>query len=150
RSSPPRAPTGSCWPPARPPTSTKPRTSCPPVPSGSGSEAMGADLFDRLAIRDLVERYAALVDERRPEDAAALFVEDGELLVPAPPRHLGPTVPHRGRAEVAAAMAALGAFTATFHAVHGAVVDLDAGADGATGRVTCTAHHLSAGDLGAG
>lgn len=98
---------------------------------------------DREAIRALVDRYAAEVDDHRPAAAAELFVTDGVLVAPAPPHDLGPTVVHEGRPAIAAAMAALGGFTATFHAVHSVVVDaLDAWT--ATGRVTCTAHHLSA------
>ncbi|WP_162602392.1 nuclear transport factor 2 family protein [Nocardioides daejeonensis] len=98
---------------------------------------------DREAIRALVDRYAAEVDDHRPAEAAQLFVADGVLVAPAPPHELGPTVVHEGRPALAAAMAALGGFTATFHAVHGVVVDaLDERT--AAGRVTCTAHHLSA------
>ncbi len=101
---------------------------------------------DNAAIRELVDRYAAAVDDRRPDLAADLFVEDAVLITPDPPSSLHPTVAHEGRAAVAAAMAALGGFTATFHAVHSVVVDAGAAPDELIGRVTCTAHHLSAGE----
>lgn len=102
---------------------------------------------DRSAIRDLVERYAAFVDDLRLDEAANLFLPDGILVTPSAPKQLGPTVTHQGREAIAAEMAALHHFSATFHAVHGVVIDAtDADADTATGRVSCTAHHLSAGD----
>lgn len=99
---------------------------------------------DQVAIRDLVDRYAAAVDDLRLAEAADLFLPDGVLVTPSAPKQLGPTVTHEGREKIASEMAALHHFTATFHAVHGVVVDFS-DADTATGRVSCTAHHLSAG-----
>lgn len=103
-----------------------------------------ADDAARAAVHDLVARYAAAVDDRRFDVVADLFTDDAVLLAPDPPTALGPTVAHDGPAAIGAAMAALAGFTATFHAVHGVVVDLSDN-ETATGRVTCTAHHMNAG-----
>lgn len=100
---------------------------------------------DRVALVDLVGRYAAAIDDRRLDDAVGLFTRDGVLVTPSAPKHLGPTITHEGREAIATEMAALHDFTATFHAVHAVVLDL-VDADTATGRVSCTAHHLSAGE----
>ena len=97
---------------------------------------------DQLAIRDLVDRYAAAIDDLRIDDAVGLFLADGVLVTPAAPKQLGPTRTHRGPDAIAAEMAALRHFSSPFHAVHGVVVDL-VDDDSATGRVSCTAHHLS-------
>ncbi|WP_235736431.1 nuclear transport factor 2 family protein [Nocardioides alcanivorans] len=106
---------------------------------------------DRAAIRELVDRYAGAVDDRRFDAVADLFTEDAVLIAPDPPTALGPTVLHEGRDAVRELMAGLAFFTATFHAVHGVVIDpvedpAPEGPDEFTGRVTCTAHHLSAGE----
>lgn len=95
---------------------------------------------DRLALRELVERYALAVDRRQPATVAALFAEDGVLVVPRPPRSLGPTVERSGRDAVQQAIAAMGPAMTTLHAVVGHVVDLDG--DTATGVVSCLAHHV--------
>jgi len=94
---------------------------------------------DRLALTDLVHRYAADVDDRSFESAAALFAETAELVVPNPPEQLGPTVHHHGRAGVLDALAALGGLTRTRHEIVGEVYELAAGT--ATGRIACVAHH---------
>lgn len=110
------------------------------------------DTATRVELRDLVDRYAGLVDERRTVAAAELFIPDGVLVAPDPPQHLAATVEHHGRAQIQQALDALGGFTATFHAVHGAVFDSAGtdpdGPDRALGRVSATAHHLSTGDDG--
>jgi hypothetical protein len=105
-----------------------------------------AELDDRVALRDLVERYALGVDRRAAAEVAALFEPEGVLVVPVAPRSLGPTVERRGRAAIEEAMQALARYAATFHSVVGHVVDLDQ--DTATGTTSCVARHVMAGDGG--
>lgn len=98
---------------------------------------------DRSALRDLVHRYAAGVDERHFDSVAALFTEDAELLVPDPPATLDPVHRHRGVAEIRAAVASVDAVIRTEHAVVGEVYDAGPQPDGARGRIACIAHHWS-------
>jgi len=77
--------------------------------------------------------YAAAVDARDWDAGAALFTEDGVLVVPDPPEHLGPIHASHGRAEIRAALAELEATDRTRHEVTGV---------GANGRVACVAHHV--------
>lgn len=102
---------------------------------------------DRLDLADLVHRYAAAVDERDPGAVAALFTADGVLASPRPPRHLDPVEEAAGPVAIEAAMGRLTGLVLTRHAVVGVVLTADPaggshGADGATGRVACTAHHV--------
>lgn len=98
---------------------------------------------DHHALADLAARYALAVDERRLADAAELFTEDGTLLMPDPPAHLGPTTGHSGRAAIGHALGAVTAVPRTFHAIVGAVREPGAHPDAAVGTVSCAAHHLS-------
>lgn len=98
---------------------------------------------DRIALQDLVHRYAAAVDDRDFARAAALFTGDGVLEVPNPPATLDPVTSHTGPDAVAAALAAVDALPLTFHAIVGAVFDPGPTPATALGRVACTAHHLS-------
>ena len=81
----------------------------------------------------LADRYAGHVDARDWDAATALFAEDGVLVVPDPPEHLGPTIEHIGRERIRAAFAELEATDATQHVVTG-VDDC--------GHVACIAHHV--------
>jgi ketosteroid isomerase-like protein len=96
---------------------------------------------DRLDLLDLVHRYAACVDERDVDAAAALFTEDGVLAVPAPPRTLTPVHESTGAEQIGAALGSVRGLTRTVHTIGGVVLDAEEG--GARGRVTATAHHLS-------
>jgi hypothetical protein len=98
---------------------------------------------DWAQLTALVHRYACLVDQRELDAAAALFTEDGELVLPAPPRSLAPTRAYRGRAEILRSLSAVNDTVATMHGILGVVVDLD-GDDRASGAVTGVAHHLLA------
>ena len=82
---------------------------------------------------DLARMYAAAVDARNWDAGAALFTEDGVLVVPEPPEHLGPTHEHRGRDAIRAALADLEGTDSTRHEVTGIEPD---------GRVTGIAHHV--------
>jgi len=77
--------------------------------------------------------YAAAVDARDWDAGAALFTEDGVLVVPDPPDHLGPKHVHQGRVEIRAALAELEGTDSTRHEVLGVEPD---------GRVSCLAHHV--------
>ncbi|HEY7054842.1 MAG TPA: nuclear transport factor 2 family protein [Mycobacterium sp.] len=94
----------------------------------------------RFALGDLVHRYAALVDDRRFDDAVQLFVDDATLSLPDPPRSLEPVVTHSGHTEIRRAMAAAAAVTRTQHAIVGETYTA-ATQDTAQGRISCIAHH---------
>lgn len=97
---------------------------------------------DRLLLTDLVHRYAVLVDERDAAGVAGLFVEDGTLVSPDPPRTLDPAIEHVGRARVERAIAPIATLETSVHAVTGAVFDAGDSPGTASGRITCSAHHL--------
>jgi SnoaL-like domain len=99
---------------------------------------------DRAALSDLVHRYAASVDDRQFDAAAALFTPTAELIVPNPPTALLPIQVHRGQRAIAAAVAAVAQTLRTEHAIVGEVYAVTA--DGphpatARGRIACVAHH---------
>lgn len=100
---------------------------------------------DRMALTDLVHRYAAHVDDRQFQQAAELFTETAQLVVPEPPDTLEPVRRHDGRAGVLAALSALASVTRTRHAIVGEVYTA-ATPDTAAGRIACVAHHWTAGD----
>jgi hypothetical protein len=107
---------------------------------------------DRLAVldalRDLSTDYGAAADDRDGERFAALFVADGELLVPKFPDDLRPVVTRAGHEELRRIPDSLRIYDRTFHQVtnHRYVVD----GDRATGEVYCVAHHASSAGVGYG
>lgn len=96
---------------------------------------------DRAALRDLVHRYAAYVDDRQFGSVAKLFTNNAELHTPDPPGALEPVYSHRGAAAIARAVAAVAQVARTEHAIVGEVYDADARRGAAQGRITCIAHH---------
>jgi uncharacterized protein (TIGR02246 family) len=88
----------------------------------------------RDELHDLVHRYAAYVDDRELDRAAALFALDG-VLVPA---H-GDAAD--GRDAVRRALGALDRVPTTVHTIGGIVLERT-GPHAATGRVGATAHHV--------
>lgn len=98
---------------------------------------------DRVALRELAERYALAVDRRDGAALASLFAEDGELHIPRPPESLDPVIVTKGREAIESGIKVMGRFDATMHAVVGQVVDVDR--DRATGVVSCLAHHVRRG-----
>jgi hypothetical protein len=104
---------------------------------------MTLSVDDRMALGDLVHRYAANVDDRQFDSVATLFTETAELVVPEPPAVLGPVRSHRGQEAIAAAVAAVAAVSRTEHAIVGEVYDEAPGPGTASGRVACIAHHWS-------
>ncbi|MGH3562029.1 MAG: nuclear transport factor 2 family protein [Mycobacterium sp.] len=96
---------------------------------------------DRLALSDLVHRYAAGADDRHFDSVARLFTDNAELAVPDPPTVLEPVHVHRGQRAIAVAVASVGALERTEHAIVGEVYDQDAHSGIASGRIACVAHH---------
>ena len=95
----------------------------------------------RLALGDLVHRYAALADLRRYGDLAALFVEHGQLVVPTPPERLDPHLELSGREAITRHLAVLDGLTLTAHQLVGETYEA-LGPTRASGRVACVAHHV--------
>jgi len=93
------------------------------------------------ALRDLVHRYAAGVDDRQFVSVTALFTAAAELIVPEPPAALEPIHSHRGREAIAAAVSAVTQATRTEHAIVGEVYDEGPRPGSARGRIACIAHH---------
>ncbi|OBA79614.1 hypothetical protein A5642_00155 [Mycolicibacterium mucogenicum] len=104
---------------------------------------MPLTVADRLALTDLVHRYAAAVDDRRFDDVVELFTSTAELVLPDPPRSLDPVRYEQGHDGMRTAMAALSGVARTQHEIVGEVYT-DA-ADHARGRITCVAHHWTRG-----
>ena len=96
---------------------------------------------DRAALRDLVHRYAARVDDRQFDSIVQLFTAAAELALPEPPAALKPIHFHRGHQAIAEAVAAVAAVARTEHAIIGEVFDLGAATGTARGRIGCIAHH---------
>ena len=97
---------------------------------------------DHRALFALSVAYAAAADARDGEGLVALFVEDGELVVPRPPAELRPVTVRSGHDALRQVADFLGRYHRTFHVVPNARYELDG--DEATGEVQCVAHHLTA------
>jgi len=104
---------------------------------------MSLSVEDRLAIAELAQRYASLVDRRELDAAAALFTPDAELVLPAPPEMLDPVRASHGTAEIRDALEGVLRSDATVHEIVGQLIEPDPlGRGRALGRVRCVAHHL--------
>ena len=90
------------------------------------------EVADRLALRELVERYARIPDDRDYALVDEIFSEDATLA--------GPGFELAGREAIRAAMQQIEQYSATLHCVHNHLVEIDA--DAATGEVWCVANHL--------
>jgi ketosteroid isomerase-like protein len=97
-------------------------------------------LADRLALRELSDRYARAVDRRDVESFAELFTDDAELSVHDPAEAKAPSRARRGRDELSEVPRLIGQYRKTFHFVGNALYEIDD--DSATGEVYCAAHHL--------
>lgn len=102
---------------------------------------MTLSVADRLALGDLVHRYAAYVDDRQFGSVTELFVDSAVLQVPDPPSALKPIHAHRGPVAIAAAVAAVEQVERTEHEIVGEVYSEAQRPGFARGRITCIAHH---------
>ncbi|EHB47073.1 hypothetical protein MycrhDRAFT_6132 [Mycolicibacterium rhodesiae JS60] len=109
---------------------------------------MSLSLPDRVALSDLVHRYAGAVDDRDIQMVLGLFVGDGALVLPDPPDVLMPVRHSRGPDEIAAALAAASTVGRTHHAIGSEVYTAGSNPDLAQGRIAATAHHWSRRDEG--
>ena len=91
---------------------------------------------DRLALRELVDRYARIADTRdrsqRDAQIERVFSKDAVLA--------GPGFTLAGREQIRTGLRALERYSATLHAVHGQLVELRG--DEAVGETVCTASHV--------
>lgn len=90
------------------------------------------ELADRVALRELVERYARIPDDRDYATVDRVFAEDATLL--------GPGFELRGRDAIRAGMQAIERYSATLHCVHNHLVEI--AGDEAEGETWCVANHL--------
>lgn len=96
---------------------------------------------DRLAIQDLVARYASAADRRDVDTLVGLFSTDAELVRPPALLRRGDSAALQGRQAIAdSIVAALAPLHATYHLLgqQSAIVN----GDTATGEVYCMAHHI--------
>lgn len=98
---------------------------------------------DRQDLHELTARYAAGADQRDWAGVAGLFLPDGVLVTPDPPRSMEPVLERVGRDAVREAVSRLQRFARTVHHQTGSVWAVDG--DGATGRTTAVAHHVEEG-----
>ncbi|TQF69032.1 nuclear transport factor 2 family protein [Rhodococcus spelaei] len=99
------------------------------------------DVVDRMALSDLVGRYAAAVDRRDAATVAGLFTADAEFVQPpALVRRGGSATTVGGDAIASTVLAATAHLDSTHHAVHQQV--LDSTDIDAVGQTYCTAHHI--------
>jgi ketosteroid isomerase-like protein len=98
------------------------------------------ELVDRLALRELSDRYASAVDRRDVGLFVELFTDDAELSVHDPAEAEVPSRTRRGRAELGEVPRIIARYPKTFHFVGNALYEIDD--DSARGEVYCVAHHL--------
>lgn len=96
---------------------------------------------DRLAIQDLVARYARAADRRDVDTLVALFSADAELVRPPALLRKGDAAALQGREAIAdSIVTALKPLHATYHLIGQQTADVDG--DTASGEVYCMAHHI--------
>jgi uncharacterized protein (TIGR02246 family) len=93
---------------------------------------MPASIEDRLALQELVARYARAVDRRDYAAFSALFTADGVL-------H-GPGYAMRAHGEIEKGIRLIERYESTQHCVHQQLVDVRG--DTATGETYCVARHV--------
>ena len=98
------------------------------------------EIADRLALRTLVDRYAATVDARDAGAFAALFTAEAVLAV-YETEDGEPVVEYRGHEGLREVMGLLRSFTSTFHLMANHLCEIEG--DRADGEVYCMAHHLT-------
>lgn len=90
------------------------------------------EIGDRIALRELVERYARIPDDRNYALVDEIFSADASLL--------GPGFELNGHEAIRGAMQAIEQYSATLHCVHNHLVELHG--DEAEGETWCVANHL--------
>ncbi|ORB58354.1 hypothetical protein BST43_10000 [Mycobacteroides saopaulense] len=96
---------------------------------------------DRLAIQDLVARYASAADRRDVDALVALFSADAELVRPPALLRRGDAAALQGREAIAdSIVTALKPLHATYHLIGQQTAEVDG--DTAGGEVYCMAHHI--------
>ncbi|NAZ76667.1 DUF4440 domain-containing protein [Kineococcus sp. T13] len=97
---------------------------------------------DREAVRRLIDAYAHHADRREPAEQAAVFTEDGRvLLFEGDPAKTEPVQTIHGREALAATFAGLIAqYEATTY--FNGQSDVDVTGDSASAETYCMAHHL--------
>jgi ketosteroid isomerase-like protein len=103
---------------------------------------------DRVALSDLVHRYASYVDARDFDRLVDLFTDDAVLVVPEPPRTLEPDIERHGRDDIRQAVEGVLRAVRTVHQIVGEVYDAGPSPDAAHGAITGVAHHLMERDGG--
>ena len=96
---------------------------------------------ESAALRDLVHRYAAGIDDRQFDAVVELFTQTAELMLPEPPAALDPVHRHCGHVAIGAEIRAVAATIRTEHAIVGEVYNASPRPDVAHGRIACIAHH---------
>jgi ketosteroid isomerase-like protein len=90
------------------------------------------EIADRLALRELVDRYARIPDQRDFALVDRVFSDDAVLV--------GPGFELRGREQIRSGMRGIERYAATLHAMHNHLVEIEG--DHAEGETVCTASHL--------
>jgi hypothetical protein len=104
------------------------------------TEITPSEQADRLAIRELVDRYAHCADRRDAEGQKAIFTEDTRFVVFMDGQGSQPTQVIDGREGLTPVFDALNAYEATMHFNGQSTIALDG--ERATGESYCIAHHL--------
>ena len=97
---------------------------------------------DRLAIRELVERYAHCADRRDANGQMALFSADTHFMVYMDAKDPAPSMELHSREALAPVFADLNQYAATMHFVGQSTISTLSG-DRARGEAYCIAHHLT-------
>jgi ketosteroid isomerase-like protein len=95
---------------------------------------------DRLALRELSDRYASAVDRRDVGSFVELFTDDAELSVHDPAAAEAPSRVRSGRGELSEVPRLVARYPKTFHFVGNCLYEIDG--DAASGEVYCMARHL--------
>ncbi|MEO5876929.1 MAG: nuclear transport factor 2 family protein [Streptosporangiaceae bacterium] len=98
------------------------------------------ELTVRIALRELVDRYAGAVDRKQRDEVAALFMPDGELLIHGRGEQ-EPRRAYRGRKAIVEALGGLDRYDITTHLVGNQLLDVVEGSR-VTGETYCQASHL--------
>jgi ketosteroid isomerase-like protein len=99
---------------------------------------MTLPLGDRVELLDLVARYALYADRRDFAGIGSLFTDDAVLVLPDPPKDLGPVRTFTGRDDIVGSLSSLNEVPVTSHEIVGQVFEADG-----TGHIACVAHHLT-------